>query len=137
MKLRSLQLLPSIALFISFSFTLLGQGILPQEEQEETPQEQTDTIQKHSFETTEITKAFNESNSLITESGKKHFSEEVISGFMEEVDTLFSTISQFMGDTIVIAVKGVSIRELEFMTQRAGYYHGELEQLLNMLSDKT
>ncbi len=137
MKLRSLQLLPSIALFISFSFTLLGQGILPQEEQEETPQEQTDTIQKPSFESTEITKAFNESNSLITESGMKHFSEVVISGFMGEVDTLFSTISQFMGDTIVIAVKGVSIRELEFMAQRAGYYHGELEQLLNRLSDKT
>ena len=137
MKLRRLQLLLFMALFMSYSFTLLGQDIPPQEKQEEILQEQADSLQKQSFEAIEITKAFNESNSLITGSGMKHFSEEVISGFMGDVDTLFSTVNQFMGDTNVIAVKGVSIRELEFMAQRADYYHGELEQLLNSLSDKT
>ena len=102
-----------LALFGAFSVTLLGQEIMPQNNQGGAPREDSDTLPTLSIEAIAITEAFTESNRLIIESGKKNYSEETIRLYMEEVDTLFAVIDHFLGDSTVIARNGVSLRELD------------------------
>ena len=136
MKIKSIQTWIFSAV-ISASFTLTGQGILPQGNTEETPQEVTDTARIKLLLVTQITEAFTASNSLITEAGKRHYSEKAIALYEEQVDTLFSSINHFMDDSTVIAKNGISVRELDVITQQAGFYLGELKQLQKSLSDET
>ncbi len=124
-----------LTLALSCAFALWGQDSIPAVDQEKMPAPESDTLQKISFEPTEISEAFQASNSLLLESGKKHFSEETIAGYMEEVDTLFSAIRHFMGDPAVISLNGVSLRELDLITQQSDYFLGELEKMQKSLSE--
>ncbi|MEN8155504.1 MAG: mechanosensitive ion channel domain-containing protein [Bacteroidota bacterium] len=120
--------------FLLVSNVVRGQGVIPQTTQEETPQTTTDSLRIRPFESTAITEAFSASNSLISESGQSHLSGEVIAGYVSEIDTLFSTIHQFLADSTVITLQDVSIRELESITQRAASYRGTLDQLQDRLA---
>jgi len=124
-----------LILFISMA-SLFGQGVIPQTTQETSPVAEADSVIIHPFETTEITEAFNQSYSLISSSSNLHISEEVMSDFTTEIDTLFGVISQFMDDTTVVSLKGVSTRELGQITQRADYYIQELGKLQDVFSNK-
>jgi potassium efflux system protein len=145
MKNLSLRFLLLFILSLMVAFTLRAQDAITAVEpedtltvsQEEISRPETDTIRGIPLEVTRITEAFTESNSLIIESGKKHFTKVAINRYRKEVDTLFSTIHYLMADTVAIVKSGVSLRELDVITQQAEFYLGELKKLQKTLSDET
>ncbi len=134
MKTKALRLTLLFALMQGMITSLTGQEILPALEVEDSVVNVPDTIQKLILEPTQITEAFQESNSLLLESGRKHLSEEDLTRYNKEVDTLFSAIQHFMGDPSVISVRGASLRELDLITQQSEYYLGEIDKLQKRLS---
>lgn len=127
-----------IFLFIVFTFSssgfLLGQTSDTINNQVPGPSPQDDSLTEARLEPTAITDAFVLSNSLLLDAGKKHFDEEAIGRYREEVDTLFSSIDHFLGDSSIIAKNGVSLRELDVITQQAVFYQGEMSSLQQRLS---
>ncbi len=133
--MRTRALLLTFLFAVQGIFSLLsGQEILPFSEAEDTLTSVSDTIQVVSVEPTQITEAFQESNSLILESGKKHISRDELARYGNEVDTLFSAIQRFMGEPTVISISGASLRELDQITQQSDFYLGELNKLQRKLS---
>ena len=125
MKINRISFLLTLT-FLLVSNITRGQAIIPQTS--------TDSVRIRPFESAAITEAFTASNNLISESGKEYISEEVIDGYTSEIDTLFSTIRQFLADSTVIKLQEVSIRELESISHRATSYMGSLDQLQGRLS---
>ncbi len=126
-----------LTLIISSAITLWGQEITPSVDQEEITKVEPDSLQALPVEATKITEAFTKSNTLILESAQKQSTKEVISEYMEEVNSLFSLIAKFLADSSVVARNGVSLRELDVISQQADYYYGEVNLLQENLSGKT
>ena len=137
MKRTAVRNLIFLALLFGAAFTLRSQDIVLADSQEETAKPASDTIQGLTVEATKITEAFAESNSLMIEAGKRHFSREVISEYTDEVNVLFSEIRLFMRDTMVIEKNGVSLRELDVITQQIDFYLEEVKRLQKNLSEQT
>ena len=78
-----------LTLIISSAITLWGQEITPSVDQEEIAKVEPDSLQALPLEATKITEAFTKSNTLILESAQKQSTKEVISEYMEEVNSLF------------------------------------------------
>lgn len=123
-------------IFFSTASALRGQEILPIQNQVEESEIDPDTLQILYVEATEITAGFKESNSLLIEAGKRHFTRETISQYTEEVNALFSDIRHFMRDTIVVGKNGISFRELDVISQQTKFYLEEVKGLQQSLSDK-
>ena len=135
MKTRTL-LFPAILLIaIIIPFNLTGQGVIPQTTQEERVQAQADSVVLRPFPATGITEAFRASNNLISQSGKMQLSKEFITGFTSAVDTLFSEISGFLGDSTIIKLEGISVRHLDLIIARSKVFTGRLDALQGRMSD--
>ena len=107
MKLRRICLLSVLWLAFFIPHFLFAPGLLAQTNQDRVIQSETDSIPVQPFQAIEIPEAFNSSFSLINESAKKRLNEDLIESLKDQIDTLFSVIDLFLGDTIVQTLEGV------------------------------
>lgn len=133
MNFRKLLFPISCALLLLFSVVGSGQGLLPQSTQETVVAAQ-DSARIVAFSATEITEAFSHSNALISESGKRHLSGELQEAYRKEVDTAFSVIDHFLGDSTLVNLEGINVRELNQISQRAEYYLDILNRIQERLA---
>jgi len=134
MKMRTL-LLPTLFFTIfSLQVNLFGQDIFPQTTQDGTAQAKTDSVVLTAFPLTEITQEFSTSNSLLSEALSKHLTREEISGYTDQVSTIFSEVNEFLGDSSTISLKGVSSRELDLISERSQVYMDQIKGLQGQLS---
>ncbi len=127
MKQRSL-LISALFLIVSLiSFQVRGQAVLSQDTEEQLTQTETDSVVLQPFPSTGITQAFSATNSLIIESGRQHLSEETLQKHTAEIDSLFSEINGFLGDSSIVSLEGISVRELDEISNRARAYESRLD----------
>lgn len=125
----------TLLLTVLFSITcilpdrLSGQGIIPTASQDEVTQSGSDTVVLEPFSTIGINKEFSATNRLITESGKKHLTQDATAEFTNDVDTLNAEIDEFMLDSSVIAIEDLSSRELDQISQRTQFFIDQIETL--------
>lgn len=116
--------------------SLWGQGGIPMATQQEGARTEPDSVVILPFSATGLTEAFSSANTLISESLSRQYSEKDIELHREEVDTLFSVINGFLGDSVIVKMEGVSIREMNQISQRADHYSNELLRLQDYYIDE-
>ena len=134
MKTRLLllpQLLIVTFLLLSDAF---GQKVIPKSTQEQIPQAEADSVALQPFPASEITEEFDKSRSLLSTALKQQLSLEKRAGYSSELDTLLSTINDFLGDSTITSLVGASNRELNQHTLRAQFYMNQIESLQGRLS---
>ncbi len=126
----------SVLLFTTLvlPFNSSGQDIFPQSAKEEASQVRPDSVVLQPFPTIGITQEFGATNRLITEAEKKHLSEDVLTSFTSESDSLASHISGFLGDSTTMTLEDVTSRELDQIAQRAQFHINLVEGQQDRLS---
>jgi potassium-dependent mechanosensitive channel len=139
MKIRLL--LPTVLLLSSIllSLNLFGQGATQQTTRDETPRDETHEVQPDSlapqpFPAIGITEEIGTTGNLLNEALQEHLTEEDITAYTTELDTVISEINRFAYDSVIVSLKGVSSRELDQITQRAQVYLDQVEELQGRLS---
>ena len=122
-------MIPFIFGVLSFSISVSGQGVFTPAKQDDQPQPDTATVQILPIPLSKITTAFNESFTLINESGNLRLTEDEVNDFSNQIDTLISVIDPFLGDSLLMSFEGFNIRELENASSRANIYFEQLSQL--------
>lgn len=119
---------------------VLGQGILNQGNRgEQVTEGASDTVWERivPIPGTRITEAFNDAFNLVKSAGKKQLTGEEIRDFSDRIDTLFSMTDPFLADTIFRDFQGVTIRELDYIHDRADYYLDQVADLQWRLSGES
>ena len=134
MNIRTL-LLPVLFLTaFSLHVNLSAQDIFPQTTQDEAPQATTDSLVLTAFPLTEITQQFSESGRLISVALSKHLTAEAMSGYKDQVNTIFTEVNEFLGDSATMNLESVSSRELDVIGQRAEVYMDQIKGLQGQLT---
>ncbi len=129
MNIRTL-LLPVLFLAaFSLQINLSAQDILSQTTQDEALQATTDSLVLTAFPLTEITQQFTESSRQISDALSKHLTREAMSGYTDQVSTIFSEVQAFLGDSSTMYLENVSSRELDVIFQRAQVYMDQIKGL--------
>lgn len=134
MKHRSLLLSPSLLVISVFFFHVQDQATLAQTPQEQPVQAQTDSLALQPYAAAGITEAFSFTSTLISEGRKQNLSNEVIDNYTIQLDTLFYEINGFLGDSSIITLDGISVRELDQISERSRAYMGRIDALHNRFS---
>lgn len=137
MKTRRLPL--PVLLFLSFilSHNLNAQEVMSQTLAEEPSQANSDSVVLKPFTTIGITQQLETTNRMIIESGKQHLTEEEVAAFSRELDSLFSQVTRFLGDSSTVTLEGLSARELDQISLRAEFYQNQIVGLQDRLSKET
>lgn len=110
-----------ITFLLLIFFSGLGGLILSaQESQTEAAQQQADTVVIHPIPATEISVEYDESSELIEKSGKLHLKESDIAELEEQIDTIYSVVDAFLGDSILNSLQGANVRELDNARAQVG-----------------
>ena len=134
MKIHCLLLSALLTILLLLPYKTSGQEIFPQTTQDQTTQVEQDSLALQPFPVIGITKEFGATSRLLKEAEEKHLPQDELLGFTSELDTLFSQINVFQGDSIIYSLENVSSRELDQISQRAQYYMNEIDGLQNRLS---
>ena len=127
-------------LFLSslfFANNISGQNILPKGKQENQAKPDSVIVQIQPIPATELTFASTEAFNLLIESGKERLTEEEISNYEQQSDTLFSVIDVFLNDSSFQSFEGFSTRELDNTQNNANIYMNQLAGLQDELSQRS
>ena len=135
MKILVIRFLPFASMLFSILLAASGQNSTQQIEPAETAVD-ADSLALQPFETTNITEAFSLSGNLILDAGRKNFTDEDLTVYASEVDSLQQAIIQLGGDSILANLAEIDVKELNLTIEGVDYLLGLLQELQDQLSVK-
>jgi len=133
-NLLSVFLLSMLLSFFMGSSTISGQGIIPEDAQEETSMTEADSLAQQPFSIVGITRELGATERLISASEDLDLDLETLEGFASDVDSLFVQVEGLLGDTAIYSLENISSRELDQVSQQDQFYMDQVDDLMNRLS---